>query len=222
MAQQIDQVFTQVKKTTLAVQHQLELLESGKDTSLQLQGELSRSLNELGRLIQTLDGLVAMEPGQRREMWRKKSNQVADEYTALRSSMDTYMERTFRKQKEAADREALFRGRQQVQGGDSHVINMLTNERTSLNRSHAAVEGMLTQGADVLRNLVGQRERLKRVQRRMLDVMNSLGLSNTIMRMIERREYTDRWLVYSGMAFTVLFTWGLVHYTRSGPAPPAS
>ena len=36
-------------------------------------------------------------------------------------------------------------------------------------------------------------------QRKMLDVLNTVGLSDTLLRVIDRRHKMDRWLTYGGM-----------------------
>ena len=42
------------------------------------------------------------------------------------------------------------------------------------------------------------------VNRKMLDIGNKIGLSNSTMRMIERRDATDAYLVFGGMIITLL------------------
>lgn len=41
-------------------------------------------------------------------------------------------------------------------------------------------------------------------QRKALDVLNSIGLSDSVLRMIDRRQQWDKWLTYGGMAVTLL------------------
>ena len=45
---------------------------------------------------------------------------------------------------------------------------------------------------------------LQRIQRRILDVGSRLGLSNTLMRVIEQRTEQDRYILLGGMAATAL------------------
>ena len=42
------------------------------------------------------------------------------------------------------------------------------------------------------------------VTRKMFDIGNKVGLSNSTMRMIERRDVTDAYLVFGGMIVTLL------------------
>ena len=41
-------------------------------------------------------------------------------------------------------------------------------------------------------------------QRKALDVLHSVGLSESVLRLIERRQRGDKWVVYGGMLGTVL------------------
>ena len=44
----------------------------------------------------------------------------------------------------------------------------------------------------------------------MLDVMNTMGISNSLIRVIERRQTTDLLFLFAGMAFTLValyLTW---------------
>lgn len=70
--------------------------------------------------------------------------------------------------------------------------------------SKRLVEDSLQAGMSILTNMTGQRERLKAAQRKALDVLNTLGLSDSLLRLIERRQRLDSWIVYGGMLL-VLF-----------------
>lgn len=62
---------------------------------------------------------------------------------------------------------------------------------------------MLDHGHSVLGNLRDQREMLKRTRTRMLNFLNTLGLSNSVMNLIERRAYQDKFVLYGGMLVTI-------------------
>ena len=61
---------------------------------------------------------------------------------------------------------------------------------------------MLNSGSNILNNLKEQRVTLKGAHKKILDVANTLGLSNTVMRLIERRTSQDKFILYGGMIFT--------------------
>ncbi|TMX01722.1 hypothetical protein EJD97_023798, partial [Solanum chilense] len=54
------------------------------------------------------------------------------------------------------------------------------------------------------------KRREQRAQRKALDVRNTVGISNSVIRLIEKRNRVDRWIKYAGMILTVIvltFVW---------------
>jgi Golgi SNAP receptor complex protein 2 len=62
-----------------------------------------------------------------------------------------------------------------------------------------------------LEGLQAQGEILRRTKRRLYNLANTLGLSNSVMRFIETRASQDRVILWGGMAGT-LFLMGLIYY----------
>ncbi|KAK1310678.1 Membrin-11 [Acorus calamus] len=54
----------------------------------------------------------------------------------------------------------------------------------------------------------------KRVQRKALDVLNTVGLSNSVLKLIERRHRLDKWIAYAGMVFTVVAVYAFWRWTH--------
>ena len=54
--------------------------------------------------------------------------------------------------------------------------------------------------------------RLQRAKKKLLDIFNTLGLSNTVMRLIERRAFEDKFILWGGMAVTLFIMYLVVHY----------
>ncbi len=51
---------------------------------------------------------------------------------------------------------------------------------------------------------------MQSAQRKALDVLNSLGLSDSLLRVIDRRQRMDKWLTYGGMVLVCLLIGGLL------------
>lgn len=49
----------------------------------------------------------------------------------------------------------------------------------------------------------------------MLDIANRLGLSSSLLRVIERRDTVDFWIVLAGMLVTLLFLYGCYAYATA-------
>ena len=67
------------RKIVMAVDHQLEQLETGRDTSLNLQSEISQSLNALAREVQALEQQVHSVGASERSVWKKKITQLQEQ-----------------------------------------------------------------------------------------------------------------------------------------------
>ena len=65
-----------------------------------------------------------------------------------------------------------------------------------------------------MQSLVRQRERLKGAHQKALDMLNLLGISQSVMRVMQRRNITDRYIVYGGMAATLAFMLLIYYVTR--------
>lgn len=92
-----------------------------------------------------------------------------------------------------------------VQGGTHSVaVDALVAERASLDSSHRLMDELSSVAGSVMSSLRSQRGVMKSAHKKVLDVSSVLGLSNTVMRLIERRTVADRMLVYGGMVFIML------------------
>ena len=85
-----------------------------------------------------------------------------------------------------------FRPNNDIQVNMDHSLE----HHTALNRIHRSLDDVFDTGAAVLDNLRSQRNVLKKAHRRLLDLTNMMNLSNTVMRMIERRSNQDKAIFY--------------------------
>lgn len=63
---------------------------------------------------------------------------------------------------------------------------------------------MLGAGINILEGIRDQGITLKGARKKVLDLANTLGLSNTVMRMIERRSTQDKYILFAGMVIVLL------------------
>lgn len=81
-----------------------------------------------------------------------------------------------------------------------------------MTNAHRGVDDMIMTGHGVLESLRSQRETLKGAHKRILDIGNTLGLSNHTMRLIEKRLSEDKYVVFGGMAVTLLVIILVIYY----------
>jgi golgi SNAP receptor complex member 2 len=110
------------------------------------------------------------------------------------------------------DRDELLSLRRRGGGGRNANNDMdnLASESQSLEQSNLMVHGLLENGQASLLGLQEQRKQLRSVRGVMNEIGNRLGLTQSTMRIIERRDITDAYLVAAGMVVTCLviyFVW---------------
>ncbi|KAI8474350.1 MAG: Qb-snare protein, Bos1/Membrin family [Monoraphidium minutum] len=193
----------------------LEAIEGGFRTGdpTALARDLQLKLSELQRTSRELDSTWRMQMVRQGttkvDVWKRKVAAVSEEADVLSSSLDRFGGREARRRREQAEREELMAeaavGRRYKDEMDEeaavagHVL-----------RSRRALADMFEQGSGILAGMAGGRERIKAAQKKMLDVINSVGLGDSVLRMIERRHRTDAYIALGGMAVVVLFTGGLL------------
>ena len=210
----LDAHHANARKLVLTVNEQLQALESGQDTSVGLQSLISQNLNALAREVQELEGLLAAVAPGSRGLWRKKITQLTDESASLRHALGKYASSRSAQQRELEEREALLAG---GRGGGEHAIDIngfAAHESRRLHESDSAIDGLTGNATAVLDQLGQQRGALKGVHKRVLDLATTLGVSNSVMKMIERRQFLDKLLVYGGMLAVLALLW-FVHRARS-------
>ncbi|WIA22152.1 hypothetical protein OEZ85_004488 [Tetradesmus obliquus] len=205
-------------KLILALRAGLGRLESvehgeGPGDPAALARDLQQKLAELQRISRELDSSWRMalvrQQTAKHDVWKRKVEQVSDEADFLRQSLDRFGGRQVARQREAADREELLAraemGRQIKDAMDEEAAVM-----GHVTRSRRMMSEMFEQGGSILANMSQNRERIKRAQKKMLDVLNSVGMGESVLRMIERRHKADVYLALGGMGTIGLLTFGLI------------
>ena len=99
------------------------------------------------------------------------------------------------------------------QSNDTKIaLDYALEHHNSLQNADQNLCQMLYTGSATLDQLKNQRGSLKGVRKRMLDIGNTLGLSSTVMRMIDKRGTQDKWIVYGGMILTCIVMFLSVKY----------
>lgn len=169
--------------------------------------ELEKQLQQLHKISSDLEGQWRMQSLREAEnkhgIWKKKIDQICEEAAALQNSLDACHARHRSLQAEEAQRQELLRRR-----GAGMAVNNFDVEsegRERVKRSKQVVEEAYQTGLGVLSAMSEQRDRLKAAQRKVLDVLNTVGLSDSVLRIAERRISVDKLIAYGGMlVITVL------------------
>lgn len=217
----LSEIYQSAKKLLMRAQDGIERLErlenstsSGGLDSPELSFVVKKDISQVLSLCADMDRLWrSVQAKPQRDLWRRKVELVAEEAGSLKESLDRYFARNQRRMKEAQERAELL-GR--ANGDSAHVLRIFDEEAQAMQSVHNSkrmLADSISTGAAILSKYSEQRERLKRAQRKALDVLNTVGLSNAVLRLIERRNRFDRWIKYFGMLITLVILYFLV---RSG------
>lgn len=174
--------------------------------------ELFLSLDELSRQLDIMDSLVSQQTPAQRQVWKRKILELREDANSIRRQGQYYDRMVSANVREQKEREELMTLRHRRRGGadTENVMNDYMEESESLAVSQNLVGELLNSGQSQLNSLVDQRSRMRGVKRLVLEMGNKVGLSNATMRMIERRDTTDAYLVFAGMFITIIviyFVW---------------
>ena len=154
------------------------------------------------------------EAASKQTLWKRKVEQVAEEADALRLALDTFGDRQLRRHVDEAQRQELLQRR--VDGhGPMMDLGADMAARKSIHNSKRVLAEAYETGIGVLGSMSGQRDRLKSAHRKVLDVLNAVGLSDSVLRVAERRIAVDKLIAYGGMGLTTLLLIFLYWYFKT-------
>ena len=175
---------------------QLRAVEQGNGDA----GDCGMGLRELFTQINTLRQLLNAERPERRNLWKVKIDELGHEAQFLSNDL----RRVTNFHQHQRERDSLFRRRAGAAPSSAH--DDLLEAEDSYARSGNQVDELMETGRASLDSLRAQRERLKNTHRNALDMINKLGLSDTVMKLINSRNRQDRKIVVGGFVFLfVLF-----------------
>ncbi|ONK74288.1 uncharacterized protein A4U43_C03F4710 [Asparagus officinalis] len=149
-----------------------------------------------------------------RDLWKRKVEQVAEEGDSLKENLDKLSARQQQRMQEAKERAELM---QRVNGDGELVLKIFDDEARAMEsarNSHIMVEEAYSTGVAILSKYAEQKDRLKIAQRKALDILNTVGLSNSVLKLIERRHRVDKWVAYAGMIITVILVYMFWRWTH--------
>jgi len=166
---------------------------------------LTRDLNSIFQELARLDRAISDgHGGQRNEYFSKKASSLHKDALVVRSNVERFLNGAFAFRRERAQREQLFGS-----ASESVAIEAFLNEKKSLGSSLGMIDELQQAGEGIISSLRQQRGLLKGAHRKALDMTSTLGMSNTLMKMIERRTTGDKILVFGGMT-VILILLGIV------------
>ncbi|XP_043706817.1 membrin-11-like [Telopea speciosissima] len=217
----LSDIYQRSKRLLLRTRDGLEKLEryeisfsNGLD-SPELSSSLKKDIAHIQSLCVEMDRLwrsVASKP--QRDLWKRKVEQVAEEADSLKESLDKHLLLSQKRMQEAKERAELL-GR--ANGDSAYVLRIFDDEAQAMQsarNSSKMLEEAYSTGVAILSKYAEQGDRLKRAQRKALDILNTVGLSASVLKLIERRNRIDRRIKYTGMIVTVIVVYAFWSWTH--------
>lgn len=161
-----------------------------------------------------LDILINKEPAARRANAKYRVDQLKYDLKHVQNSFAMLQHQKHARAREAEEREALLSRKFTTndQQDTSIFLDHELQHHDKLGDANRNVDEMLGAGVSILESLRHQDTMLKGARKRVLDLANTLGLSNTVMRMIERRSTQDKYILFAGMVIVLLCLYLALRY----------
>ena len=143
-------------------------------------------------------------PISQRQNAKMRVDQLKYDGRHLTAALNSWRNQILRRQQEEAEREALLSRKFTPNDHIDIMIDHNLQHNNSLQNAAHGVDDLISHGSGILENLRSQRMTLKGAHKRLIDIGNTLGLSNTTMRLIEQRARQDGFFLVGGMIFTCL------------------
>ncbi|OQV16280.1 putative Golgi SNAP receptor complex member 2 [Hypsibius exemplaris] len=188
----------------------------GEDFVMNLEADIQDVSGKITATLQRLDILVDKEPFSRRQNSKLRVDQIRYDFQHLKSALrQLQTRRAQRLQEENQRRELLATDFSKLPNGGHTAIQIQDSElrhHSLMKNVNKSVDNLLDNGMEILNNLRVQGSSLKNIKSRVLDIGTKLGLSTTVMKMIERRGVQDQYFLYAGIVVSLLIMFALYWY----------
>ncbi|XP_029731092.1 probable Golgi SNAP receptor complex member 2 [Aedes albopictus] len=200
----MEALYFQTNSLIQETQQCFQQLSSVRVDSVAVEADIQTKLATVNANCDRLDVLLYKVPVAQRQNAKMRVDQLKYDVRHLQAALKLYQDKKARKEMELAERESLLNKRFTSNSETSIDIDYSLQHHNSMQNAHRGVDEMLWTGSNILDGLRNQRETLKGAKKRILDVGNTLGLSNQTMKMIERRLVEDKYVMIGGMIVTLL------------------
>lgn len=205
----VKELYRQANKAKGDLEKELEaftaLKNNGGGSEIAAQQRISFMSQQFNKLVVDVRSTVQDLPERHQIIWNQRAANLEDDVNSLQGSIDKQLGHFFKARTEQENRKALgLDGPKKAGGGGpDDETKALCDEQRALRESADMLDDLLGQGSRIVDNLVGQNKVLKGARKKVLDVAHSLGVSKSLVDVINRRTSGDKFLVYGGMVLTL-------------------
>ncbi|XP_076247191.1 Golgi SNAP receptor complex member 2 [Calliopsis andreniformis] len=202
----MEALYHQTNKLVQETQHlfsQLEKRSPNLDVE-EIENAIEAKISLINSNCERLDVLCLKGPIFQRQNAKMRVDQLKYDSRHLTAALNSWRNKMIKKQREEAEREALLSRTFTTNDHVDIMIDHNAQHNSSLQNAIHGVDDLIQSGSSILDNLRSQRITLKGAHKRLIDIGNTLGLSNTTMRLIEGRVRQDGFVLVGGMVFTCI------------------
>uniref|UniRef100_A0A452UJM4 Golgi SNAP receptor complex member 2 n=1 Tax=Ursus maritimus TaxID=29073 RepID=A0A452UJM4_URSMA len=194
-------------------------LETADKQSLHLvENEIQARIDQIFSHLERLEILSSKEPPNKRQNAKLRVDQLKYDVQHLQTALRNFQHRRYAREQQERQREELLSRTFTTNDSDTTIpMDDSLQCNSSLQKIHHDVDELIGGGHSILDQLRAQRLTLKGTQKKILDIANMLGLSNTVMRLIEKRAFQDKYFMIGGMLLTCVLMFLAVQYLTDCP-----
>uniref|UniRef100_A0A8C5MUT6 Golgi SNAP receptor complex member 2 n=1 Tax=Leptobrachium leishanense TaxID=445787 RepID=A0A8C5MUT6_9ANUR len=178
-----------------------------------VENEIQARIDQIFSNLERLEILASKEPPSKRQNAKLRVDQLKYDVQHLQTALRNFQHRRYARDLQDREREELLMRSYTTNDSETSIhIDETLQFNTSVRNAHQGMDDLLGSGSNILEGLRDQRKTLKGTHKKILDVANMLGLSNTVMRLIEKRAFQDKAIMIVGMLLTCVIMILVVKY----------
>ncbi|XP_044154112.1 Golgi SNAP receptor complex member 2 isoform X1 [Bufo gargarizans] len=210
----MEALYHQSNKHVHEVQNQMGRLESCDKQSVHiLENEIQARIDQIFSNLERLEILSSKEPPTKRQNAKMRVDHLKYDVQHLQTALQNFQHRRYAREQQEREREELMARTYTTNDSETSIhIDETLQYNSSVRNAHQGIDDLLGSGTSILEGMRDQRKTLKGTQKKILDVANMLGLSNTVMRLIEKRAFQDKAIMIGGMLLTCVVMFLVIKY----------
>ncbi|CAD6231995.1 GSCOCG00001691001-RA-CDS [Cotesia congregata] len=169
-----------------------------------VESEILAKINLINSNCEKLDVLCMKGPITQRQNAKMRVDQLKYDSRHLNAALNSWRSQQYRRKQEEEEREALLSRQFTTNDHIDIMIDHNIQHNSQVRNANEGIDNLIQHGSGILENLRSQRMTIKGAHRRLIDIGNTLGLSNTTMRLIENRARQDGFILVAGIVITCI------------------
>jgi len=216
----MDSLYHETNRSIQLLQQNLGRLDHAPPAQLSaVEADISQQLDAIHANCERLATMASKETPHRRANAKYKVDQLKYDVKHVVAAINNIKAKRYAREDEERQREALmatsFTTNDQARSHTSIELDAHLEHNQRMGDTHRQLDDLLGHGSSILDSLRDQHGTLKSARKKVLDIMNTLGLTNTVMRLIEKRGGQDKIIFWIGVVITCIVMYLTVWYVRS-------